>query len=78
MNLADLFGKVNQMQTTMKEVRQELENLEVQADAGGGMVKVRATASKRILRIEIDPIAIDRNEADLLQDLIVAGVNKAL
>lgn len=78
MNIADLFGKMNDMQSTMKQVKAELDDLLVEADAGGGMVTVKANAAKKILQIKIDPIAIDKNEAELLEDLIVAGVNKAL
>jgi DNA-binding YbaB/EbfC family protein len=78
MNIADLFGKMNDMQNTMKQVKAELDDLLVEADAGGGMVSVKANAAKKILQIKIDPIAIDKNEAELLEDLIVAAINKAL
>lgn len=78
MNFADMFGKISEMQTQMKQVREELENIQVEADSGGGMVHVTATASKKIVKIKLDPVAIDPNEAELLEDLIVAGVNKAL
>jgi DNA-binding YbaB/EbfC family protein len=78
MNFADMFGKINEMQSTMKQIREEMDHLHVEADAGGGMVHVKATASKKILKVSIDPVAIDRNEAELLEDLIVAAVNKAL
>lgn len=78
MNFADLFGKMNEMQKNMKEVQEELKNIHVEADAGGGIVVAKVTAAKKVLQIKIDPIAIDKNEVQILEDLIVAATNKAL
>jgi DNA-binding YbaB/EbfC family protein len=77
-NMADLFGKVNEFQQKMKEAQDRLGELEVSAEAGGGMVKVRANGNRQILEIKLEKDIIDPNDPDMLEDLIIAGVNKAL
>lgn len=78
MNMADMFGKIMDMQRKMSEVQQSLANKTVTAEAGGGMVKVTANGAQRITSIKIDPDAVDPEDQELLEDLIIAGVNKAL
>ena len=69
------FGKLAaQAQKMQEEAAQEL----VSASAGGGMVKVTATAGGEITQIEIDPKAIDPSDPELLADLVTAAVNEAL
>jgi nucleoid-associated protein EbfC len=77
-NMADMFGKISEMQQKMEEVQQELEQLEVEAEAGGGMVKVTANGKRKVLSIKLDKDVIDPDDAEMLEDLVVAGVNKAL
>lgn len=77
-NMADMFGKISELQSKMEEAQQDLEKLEVEAEAGGGMVTVKAKGNRKILSITLDKDAIDPEEAEMLEDLIVAGVNKAL
>ena len=77
-NMADMFGKFSELQEKMKKAQQELEKVEVEAEAGGGMVKVRANGKRQIIGIELDETVIDPDEAEMLEDLVVAGVNKAL
>ncbi len=77
-NMADMFGKFSELQSKMQEAQQELEKLEVEAEAGGGMVKVRANGKRTILGIKLDHDVIDPDDSEMLEDLIVAGVNKAL
>lgn len=73
-----MFGKISEMQQKMEEVQQELEKLEVEAEAGGGMVKVTANGKRKVLSIKLDKDVIDPDDAEMLEDLVVAGVNKAL
>lgn len=73
-----MFGKFSELQSKMKEAQQELENVEVEAEAGGGMVKVKANGKRKVLSIELDKDVIDPEDTEMLEDLIVAGVNKAL
>jgi DNA-binding YbaB/EbfC family protein len=77
-NMADMFGKVTEMQKKMEEVQQSLTKVIVEAEAGGGMVKVTANAKREIISINLDADVIDPAEKEMLEDLIVAGVNKAL
>ena len=77
-NMADMFGKLNEMQEKMKEAQSELENITVEAEAGGGMVKVQANGKRQVLGIKLDEEVIDPEDTEMLEDLIVAGVNKAL
>lgn len=76
MNLADMFGKLNDMKANMEKVRENLNDIHVSADAGGGMVKVTANANKRVLKITIEPDAL--TDREMMEDLITAAVNKAL
>ncbi len=77
-NMADMFGKMMEMQQKMEETKASLGALSTTAEAGGGMVQVTANGLNRITAIKIDPDAVDTSDMELLEDLIIAGVNKAL
>lgn len=77
-NMADLFGKVQEMQQKMAEMKEKLAQAEYTAEAGGGMVKVTVNGMKKVLKIKIDKDLIDPNDPEMLEDLIVAGINKAM
>ena len=76
--MADLFGKVAEMQKQMATTQENLGKIRVTADAGGGMVKVTATGAMRIVAIEVERELLDADDLEMLQDLVVAGVNMAL
>ncbi len=78
LNMADMFGKINEMQRKVAEAQEALAAKTVSAEAGGGMVKVTASGAQRITAISIEPDAVDPEDIELLEDLIIAGVNKAL
>lgn len=75
-NPADMFGKIQEMQEQMQKVRDSLDQVTVEAEAGGGMVKVTATANKRVTKVHIEPEVYDDKE--MLEDLLIAATNKAL
>lgn len=77
-NMANMFGKFSELQEKVEEAKQELVKLEVEAEAGGGMVKVKANGKRQILSIKLDKDVIDPDDAEMMEDLVVAGVNKAL
>ncbi len=77
-NMADMFGKFSELQEKMKKAKQELEKVTVEAEAGGGMVKVTANGKRKIMKIDLDKDVIDPDDKEMLEDLVVAGVNKAL
>ena len=76
--MADMFGKISDLQSKMKEAQERLSEVIVEADAGGGMVSVKANGKREILQIDVDRDVIDPDDKEMLEDLIVAGVNKAL
>lgn len=77
-NMADMFGKIADMQKKMSEAQDTLGSVTVSAEAGGGMVKVKANGLQRIISISIEKEVIDPDDPELLEDLVMAGVNKAL
>lgn len=76
--MADMFGKISDLQGKVKEAQERLGEIIVEAEAGGGMVKVTANGKREILSINVDKDVIDPDDKEILEDLIVAGVNKAL
>ena len=77
-NMADMFGKMMDMQKKMSETQETLASVIVTAEAGGGMVKVTANGQQRVTAISIEKEVVDPEDVELLEDLIMAGVNKAL
>jgi hypothetical protein len=77
-DLNKLMQQASQMQEQMKEAQQELAKETVEASAGGGMVTVKATGAGEIIEVKIAKEAIDPDDAELLEDMIVAAVNEAL
>ena len=73
-----LMQQVGQMQGQMQKAQDELANETVEATAGGGMVKVVANGAGEIKEIKIDPKAIDPDDLELLEDMILAAVNEAV
>ena len=62
-------------QAELQKVQDNLEHVEVEGQAGGGLVKIRATAKGRILGVEIDESMLKAEEKETLEDLIVAALN---
>jgi nucleoid-associated protein EbfC len=77
-NPMELMGKLKEMQAEMERTRERLDDIIVYAETGGGMVKVSANANRKLLKIEVDPDIIDKNDKEMMEDLIVAAVNKAM
>jgi DNA-binding YbaB/EbfC family protein len=78
MDFNKLAEQAMQMQQELQRLQQEAENETVTATAGGGMVTVTATGGGEIVKIEIDPKAIDPDDPELLADMVTAAVNEAL
>jgi hypothetical protein len=75
--LGNMMKQVQQMQAKMAEMQAELENAEVEASSGGGMVKVVVNGKGEIKSLTIDPEVVDKDDVEMLQDLIVAAFNQA-
>ncbi|MFL5782763.1 MAG: YbaB/EbfC family nucleoid-associated protein [Thermoleophilaceae bacterium] len=73
-----MLKQVQQMQAEMAKAQEELESEIVEASAGGGMVTVKVSGGLEVKEIRIDPEAIDPEDADMLQDMVLAAVNEAL
>jgi DNA-binding YbaB/EbfC family protein len=78
MDMNQLFQQMSQMQEQVAKAQAELANETVEATAGGGMVTVIANGAGEIKQIKIDPKAIDPNDAEMLEDMILAAVNEAI
>jgi nucleoid-associated protein EbfC len=77
-DLNALMKQAQQMQADMAEAQEKLKDETVDASAGGGVVKVKMSGDLRLLEIAIDPQAIDPEDAELLQDMVLAAVNEAI
>ncbi len=77
-NIQDVMKRAQEMQQRIALVQEELAQKTVSAESGGGMVKVTANGKQHIIKITIERDVINPDDAELLEDLIVAGVNKAL
>jgi DNA-binding YbaB/EbfC family protein len=78
MNYNKMMKQVQEMQKQMAKVQEELAQQEVEASAGGGMVTVKVTGDLRITEIRIDPGAVDPDDTEMLQDMVLAAANEAL
>ena len=74
MNPKQIMKQVQQMQAQMQ---QRMSELRVEGSAGGGMVKASMNGHKELLGVTIDKEAVDPNDVEMLQDLVVAAVNEA-
>ena len=76
-NMNNLMKQAQRMQRQMEESQRELEEKEFTAKAGGGAVEVTVTGSKVVTKIKLDKDAVDPDDVEMLEDLIVAAVNEA-
>jgi DNA-binding YbaB/EbfC family protein len=78
MDVNKMLQQVQQMQAEMAKAQEELAAQTVEASVGGGMVTVKASGAGEIVEIKIKPEAIDPDDPEALEDLVLAGVNEAL
>ena len=77
-NMNNLMKQAQRMQRQMEESQKELETKEFTAKAGGGAVEVTVTGAREVTRVIIDKDAVDPEETEMLQDMIMVAVNDAL
>lgn len=77
-NMNQMMKQVKKMQEQMLKAQEELENKTVEGTAGGGVVAVTANGHKKVLNITIKPEAVDPDDVEMLQDLVLTAVNDAL
>ena len=77
-DLSKVMEQAQQLQERMQRAQEELRHREVEATVGGGMVTARANGRMELIKLEIDPQAVDPRDVEMLQDLIVAAVGQAM
>jgi hypothetical protein len=77
-NLGNIMKQAQAMQERLAKIQAELATKTVQASAGGGMVTVVANGGMEVVSIKIDPEVLKANDAEMVQDLVVAATNEAL
>src|SRR6201995_2000772 len=77
-NLQKMLAEAQAMLAAQQEAQEALKSEKVEASAGGGMVKVAMTGDLRLESLEIDPDAVDPEDVEMLQDMVVAAVNEAI
>jgi nucleoid-associated protein EbfC len=75
MDIQYLMRQAKKLEKAMADAREKLSELSVEAEAGGGMVKVQMNGKCELTRLAIDPKAVDPADVSMLEDLVVAAVN---
>ncbi len=76
-NLGQMMKQAQQMQAKMAEMQESLDKVEITGASGGGLVQVTLTGKGEMRKVAIDPTLIDKDEIEMLEDLIVAAHNDA-
>ena len=78
MNQAAMMKQVQKMQQDMIRMQEEMENKTYTAAAGGGVVKAAVNGKHEVVSLQIDPDAVDPDDVEMLQDMVIAAVNEAM
>ncbi len=78
MNINKLMKEAKKMQADMEKSQEELQSKEFEATAGGGAISVKVTGGKEIKEIKIQKDVVDKDDVEMLEDLILTCVNEAL
>lgn len=78
MNMQKMMRQMQKMQADLEKVQSELEEMTVEGTAGGGVVTAIVTGHQEVRQIKIQPDAVDPEDVDMLEDLILAAVNDGL
>jgi DNA-binding YbaB/EbfC family protein len=77
-NMNNMMKQVQKMQKEMVKMQEELQQRTLEATSGGGMVRVEISGKKELISLTIDPEAVDPDDLEMLQDMIMAAVNEGL
>jgi len=77
MNIQQMQKQAMKLQEQLREAQEELENTEFETTVAGGLVTVRMTGKKKVTAVVIDPKAVDPDDIEMLEDMIVAALNEA-
>ena len=78
MDMKQMMRQAQKMQKELNKAQEEIATMSFEATAGGGMVTAVATGDMAITSLTIDPDAVDPEDVEMLQDMVVAAVNEAL
>ena len=78
MNQAAMIKQAQKMQMEMQRMQEEMESKTYTAAAGGGMVKASVNGKHELVNLEINPEAVDPDDVEMLQDMVIAAVNEAM
>ena len=73
-----MMQQAQKLQAKLAQAQEELENVTVEATSGGGAVRVTANGHQKLLSVKISPEAIDPEDSELLEDMVLAAVNEAI
>ena len=77
-NMNDILRQAQVMQNNLTKLQAELAEKTYEASSGGGIVKAEVTGKQELKKLVIDPAALEKNDMEMLEDLIIAAVNEAL
>jgi DNA-binding YbaB/EbfC family protein len=75
--MGELMKQMQAMQARMEQMQEELAEKRIEASSGGGMVRVVANGKQEILEIKIDPEVVNKDDVEMLEELVLAAVNQA-
>ena len=78
MNMQAMMKQAQKMQKQMEETTKALEEKEYEATAGGGVVKVKINGKKEVTEVHLDEEVVDKDDIEMLEDLIMAAMNEAI
>jgi nucleoid-associated protein EbfC len=77
-NMGNMMKQVQKMQKEMVKMQEELQKRVIEITSGGGMVRVEVSGKKELVSLTVDPQAVDPDDVEMLQDMILAAVNEGL
>jgi|SRR6185312_2966881 len=77
-DMMNMLGKVKEVQAKLKQIKDNLVHITVTSEAGGGMVRATINGDRQLVKLEIDNDLVKPEDKDMLQDLVVAAVNKGM
>lgn len=78
MDMSNMFGKMREMQTKLKEAQENLDKITAEGESGGGMVKAIVNGRKKVISVVIEESLMTPQDKEMVQDLVVAAINNAL
>ena len=77
-DMMSMLGKIKDVQAKLKQVRENLVQITVTSESGGGMVKATINGDRQLVKLEIDNDLVKPEDKEMLQDLVVAAINKGM